>query len=127
MNTPENPYAAPHAALEDVSSGLNTSGMGKDAVVPEEVKGWCWGGFLWGWIWGIGNGTFIALLNLIPWVGLVVQIYLGVKGRELAWRNKRWESVEHFNRVQRLWSLWWLGLVGGVIALAFLFAILSEF
>jgi membrane protein YqaA with SNARE-associated domain len=45
---------------------------------------------------------------------------LGFKGREWAWRNKKWESVEHFQRVQRKWSLWSLLFVGvallGVIA-----------
>ncbi len=46
------------------------------------------------------------MLALIPYVGLIMAIVLGVKGREWAWKNKRWDSVEHFNRVQRLWSIW---------------------
>ena len=32
-------------------------------------------------------------------------IVLAFKGREWAWKNKEWESVEHFNRVQRKWSI----------------------
>ena len=47
-------------------------------------------------------------------------IYLGIKGRELAWRNERWDSLEHFNRVQRSWSLWGLVIIGiavlGIVA-----------
>jgi Tfp pilus assembly major pilin PilA len=39
-------------------------------------------------------------------------LILGVKGREWAWRNKRWESLEHFNRVQRKWSIWGLAIIG---------------
>ena len=31
---------------------------------------------------------------------------LGAKGSRWAWRNGRWESVEHFKRVQRLWAIW---------------------
>lgn len=39
------------------------------------------------------------------------------QGRELAWQNKRWESVEHFNEVQRKWSLWGIGLIFGTLLL----------
>ncbi len=31
---------------------------------------------------------------------------LGAKGSAWAWRNGRWDSVEHFRRVQRLWAIW---------------------
>lgn len=82
----------------------NTSGQGKSAVVPEEVKGLAWGAFFWSWIWGLFNRTWIALLVLVPIAGLVVWIMLLFKGREWAWRNKRWDSVEHFNKVQRNWA-----------------------
>lgn len=121
-----NPYQPPLAALEDAGqyAGENTSGRGKDAIIPDEIKGWSWGGFLWSWIWGIGNNTYIALLALIPYVGFIVSIYLGVKGRELAWRNKRWDSIEHFQSVQRKWALWWLWLVGGMALLGILAAII---
>jgi hypothetical protein len=43
--------------------------------------------------------------------------------RELAWRNKRWESVDHFNRVQRSWSKWALIIILGAMALGILAAI----
>ena len=32
-------------------------------------------------------------------------IILGFKGREWAWQNKHWDDVEHFQRVQRRWSV----------------------
>ena len=89
----------------------NTSGMGKDSIVPDEIKGWSWGGFCLNWIWAIFNKTWIGLLVLLsyfmglPLLGLVVSIVLGVKGREWAWRNKEWQGVEHFNDVQRKWSI----------------------
>lgn len=57
------------------------------------------------WIWALFNRTWVGLLALIPYVGFLVAIYLGIKGRELAWRNKRWESLQQFNRVQRRWSI----------------------
>lgn len=98
----------------------NTSGQGKTAVIPEEAKGLAWGAFLWTWIWGIFNRTWLALLTLIPLVGLVVWVMLLFKGREWAWQNKRWDSVEHFNRVQRSWAKAGLIFIGiavlGIIA-----------
>ncbi len=118
------PYTPPTAAVSDVSSGINNSGGGAGIEPPPGVKGWSWGAFLLNWIWSIGNKTWIGLLALIPYVGFIVGIYLGIKGRELAWRNKRWDSLEHFNRVQRQWSMWALIIVGGVFGLGILAAIL---
>ena len=83
----------------------NTSGLGELATVPEEVKGWNWGAFVLTWIWGICNGVLIALLCLIPFFGFIWAFVLGVKGNEWAWRNKKWDSIEHFKSTQRNWSI----------------------
>jgi hypothetical protein len=104
---------------------VNTSGMGKDAVIPDGVKGWSWGAFFLGWIWAIGNRTWIGLLCLIPYVGFVMAILLASKGREWAWRNKRWNSVAHFNEVQRKWSFWGVIFVVAVFGILFAIAIHS--
>ena len=118
----ENPYSAPSTSLEP-SDGENTSGRGSDSHIPAGVKGWAWGPFLLNWIWALGNRTWIGLLCLIPYIGFIPAIYLGFKGRELAWRNKRWDSLEDFNRVQRLWTIWSLILTVGVAGLGILAAI----
>jgi cation transporter-like permease len=86
-------------------------------VVPAEIDRWNWGAFLLNWIWGIGNNTFIALLTFIPFFGLVMPFVLGAKGSARAWRNGRWDSVEHFKRVQRRWAIWGVVLWLGAIAL----------
>ncbi len=85
----------------------NTSGQGESAIVPEEVKGWSWAGFGLTWIWGVFNGVLISLLILIPFpfFSLAWAIVLGVKGNEWAWRNKKWDSVEHFKNAQRPWNI----------------------
>jgi hypothetical protein len=83
----------------------NTSGQGASATVPEEVKGWSWAGFGLTWIWGVFNGVLISLLALIPGFALIWAIVLGIKGREWAWRNKKWDSVEHFKNTQRPWDI----------------------
>jgi len=101
----------------------NTSGMGSTAAVPAEVRGWNWGAFLLSWIWAIGNSTWIGLLALVPYVGWIMAIVLGVKGSEWAWQNRRWDSVEHFKKTQRTWAL--AGLIYFLVVLVIvLFAII---
>ena len=103
------------------------AGIERDEI-PQEIRGWNWGAFLLNWIWGVGNNTYIALLTLIPFVGLFMIFVLGAKGNRWAWQNGRWDSVEHFKRVQRRWAIaglviWlggavlWASIFGGVFAL----------
>ncbi len=94
--------------------------------IPAELDRWNWGAFLLNWVWGIGNNTFIALLTLVLFIGILIMPFvLGAKGSAWAWRNGRWDGVEHFKRVQRSWAIWgaiiWVaaivlfaGLFGGV-------------
>lgn len=110
---------------EDVTTPSNNSGM-EEKIFPEGVSGWSWGGFGLGLVWAIGNRIWIGLLALIPclllpYLGLMVHIYLGIKGRELAWKNKKWESVEEFDRIQNLWGKW--GVIFGILWLGMLLAI----
>ena len=84
--------------------------------IPPEIDRWNWGAFLLHWVWGVGNNTFIALLTLVPFFGILIMPFvLGAKGSRWAWRNGRWDSVEHFKRVQRLWAIWgaviWIGAI----------------
>jgi uncharacterized membrane protein YeaQ/YmgE (transglycosylase-associated protein family) len=110
----QNNYQPPSARLEELSYADNNSGGGSGVKPPDGVKGWSWGAFLLSWIWSLGNGVWMGLLALVPYVGFLMAIYLGIRGREHAWQSKRWESLEHFNRVQRSWSKW--GIVFVVVA-----------
>jgi hypothetical protein len=91
--------------------------------IPPEVDRWNWGAFLLNWIWGLGNNTWVALLALVPFVGFVMMFVLGAKGSAWAWRNARWQSVDHFRRVQRYWAiagaLAWLVVLGSFAAIFF--------
>jgi hypothetical protein len=87
----------------------NTSGQGASAVLPPEIRGWNWGAFLLNWIWGIGNGTWIALLMFVPLVNFVMPFVLGAMVIVWAWRNRMWRDVAHFKSVQRRWA--WAGLI----------------
>lgn len=101
----------------------NTSGQGHAAQMPAEAARWNWGAFLLTWIWGIGNSTFIAFLCFVPFVNLVMPFVLGARGGEWAWRNKRWESIEHFRATQRKWSIWGLVvLIASVVFFTVFFA-----
>ncbi|MDP2729046.1 MAG: zinc ribbon domain-containing protein [Dehalococcoidales bacterium] len=82
----------------------NTSGQGRLAEVPREIEGWNWGAFLLGWIWGVGNNTYISFLTLIPFIGIIVAFVLGTRGNEWAWRNRRWDSIKHFKVAQKNWA-----------------------
>ena len=99
----------------------NTSGQGAGVIVPYEVRkwngGWNWGAFWFEWLWGINHNVWISLLTLIPYVNLVMAIVLGIKGNEWAWQQRRWDSVEQFQRTQRIWSNWGLGIFIAVFAI----------
>jgi len=87
------------------SSGISMGHGRHESEVPVEIIKWNWGAFLLTWIWGLANKVYISLLALIPFVGIVMAFVLGFKGNEWAWKNKWWDSIEHFNRVQRQWTI----------------------
>lgn len=84
---------------------------------PVEAKNWNWGAFLLSWIWGIGNGVWIALIALIPPASLVMSIILGIKGGEWAWKTGKFASVEEFVATQKAWTKW------GVVAFILFFVV----
>jgi len=102
-----------------------TSGDLQVSEVPAGAKSWNWGAFLMTWIWGLGNSTYIALLALIPVVNLVMAVILGIKGGQWAWKNRRWQGIEQFTRVQGLWTAFGFGLLAGcLLVLAIVIALL---
>jgi len=100
----------------------NTSGQGKSAIIPEEVRGWNWGAFLLTWLWGVCNRVWIALLVLIPIPPFILAwaIVLGVKANEWAWRKKKWDSIEDFKRTQRKWSI-----AGAVVSVVYVIILIT--
>lgn len=83
----------------------NTSGQGKNAEIPAEIRGWNWGAFFLNWIWGIANGSFIALLMFVPLLNFIMPFILGAKGNQWAWQNRIWRDTAHFKSVQRKWAV----------------------
>ena len=110
------------------TSIINNSGQGKSSVVPDIVaKKFNWGAFFLNWIWCLANEYFkgalifffLPLVNLIPFIGsfiaLGLYIWLGINGNRIAWQQKRWDSVEHFHKVQKIWAI--VGVIFGFIGL----------
>lgn len=129
---------------------MNTSGQ--RSMVPVELQGgWNWGAaflaFFWGmahqiwWVVGVSLGLIAfwvfnyvlglspntrdiaAILFLLQFIAfLTLIICLGVRGNELAWKYRHWESIENCQRVQRIWAYWVLGLfLFGVVLFFVLF------
>lgn len=117
------PVAEPEAAsaAETFYRPSRTSGSPSRSplAMPAEVGGLSWGAFFWGWIWGLGNGTYIALLTLLPGINIVMAFVLLFKGRQWAWQNKHWDSLDAFNRSQRRWSV--SGWIICVLSVLFVF------
>lgn len=97
--------------------------------LPDVARKWSWGGFLLGWLWGVFNGVWISLLALIPFPGLAlaISIYLGARGRELAWRSRQWPSPEAFDKTQRRWGIAGLVVIVSSVGLAVLAGVLMAF
>ncbi|QIL51262.1 ribonuclease G [Weissella coleopterorum] len=84
-------------------------------VTPTEVKGWNWGAFMFNWMWGIGNKSYLPLLVFIPLFNIVWIFIVGAKGNEWAWENGDYKDVATFKAVQATWNR--AGLVAFVVAI----------
>jgi hypothetical protein len=106
---------------------MTVQGVNNPAEIPRELDRWNWGAFFLNWIWGLGNSTYIALLMFVPFVNLIMIFVLGARGSAWAWKNKQWQSVEHFKRAQKSWAIWglisWIAVI--VITVGFTFWIIS--
>ena len=123
---PPQPYGA-YPAYSPLPSG-------NDPAMLPHVQGWNWGAFVISWIWAFshrlpGWGVGILVLNLasnIPVVGILpglaafgLSIYLGIKGNDLAWRQRPFQGVEHFRATERVWRTW------GIVLFAILIAVIA--
>ena len=111
----------------------NANKYSNENKIEKYVHKWNWGAFLLFGIWGFFNGAWIEALVvwgcsfLIPYGGFLislgVSIYFGIKGNEIAWKRKNWQSFEDFKRIQKKWAIsglvvtiifFIIGLIGGL-------------
>ncbi len=105
----------------------------REPLPAELERAWNWGAFWLSFLWGlnhrayqtlvvfflaiIGYSLWLALLIrndggtaawmvlLLSWiVGLPFSVWYGIRGNAWAWKNREFESVEHFKKVQSVWA-----------------------
>ncbi|MCZ9310545.1 hypothetical protein PAF15_00945 [Weissella koreensis] len=96
-------------------------------VTPQEVKGWSWGAFMFSWIWGFGNKSYLTFFTLIPIFGFIWRFVCGFKGNDWAWKKGNYSSVDEFKKVQSTWNRAGLFLFILTIALSVIINIAIRF
>lgn len=108
------------------TSEVKIEGFGKNLTVKEPYQRWSWGAFGLGWIYlacmGYRYYGWLLILNLIlsgllrskdlginvigliTW--LIIIIFLGIKGRSIAWESRVWKNKEEFINTQKRWDIW---------------------
>lgn len=116
------PNTEPHSSAGSIPVADNYP------TLPAGITGWSWAAFLATPIWGIGNHVWLSLLSLIPGLGLLVMIWMGLKGRQMAWNRARWDGVEHFQLIQRRWSQWvvWIYIFSIVLTVGVFFGAMAK-
>jgi hypothetical protein len=88
---------------------------GAQDSVPPEIQRMVFntGAFFGGFIWAVGNRAWIGLFDVLSYALLplmpIWRLLMALRGNEWAWRARKWDSVEQFQRAQKRWG--WVGLV----------------
>ena len=118
------PYQPPASGYQPGGYGSygnldsNTSGMGPGYPAPPEASGWSFAGCIPYGLFAFINGSVLwgvlgIVLNFIGF-GIIYIIYIGIQGRELAWRNRRFANVQQYVDTMNAWNVW--GIVLAVIS-----------
>ena len=77
------------------------------------TKDFSWGAYFGTWIWGLYNRSY---MTLFMWVAgatplrELFKIYCGLKGNEWAYKGKKWNDVEAFNKSQKRQTIFFICL-----------------
>jgi hypothetical protein len=137
---PPTPSNAPPSGYSYNPFASNSSGTQGDVPVEIDRLKWNWGAFMFNRFWVYYHG--MSALGSILWVSFLglrlvhlvmpgplgsgfvclywlanfgVSVYLGMNGHRMAWRNRRFDSIQQYFAVQRAWMiggfvLWGVGL-----------------
>ncbi len=88
----------------------------------DELQKWNWGAFLWGGIWALGHklwlkGILGIVLSFIPFAGIGVAVWFGMKGNEWAWEQGSYSGKDDLRAKERKWVVAWLLIVPALIVL----------
>lgn len=92
-----------------------------------KINRWSWGGFFLNWVYLIGMKAkwwiiiLVFICNSIPVINIASLIYIGLEGRRMAWKQRKWQSFNQYLQVQKKWDIWGfvifiISLILGVIA-----------
>jgi len=101
----------------------NDSGRGDESRLPSELFGFNWGALLLNFVWGLSMKISWTWLHLVPIVGFVMPFVFWIRGNEWAWKYRRWDSIEHFKKVQEKWLI--AGIIFTVLSFILSFALMS--
>lgn len=91
----------------------NSSGTGLQAWTPKEAQGWTFAGFVPLGLFALSNnitswGLLALACSIVPYIGIVVLplcwIYIGINGKKLAWKLRKFESREQFKKTMAAWE-----------------------
>lgn len=124
--------AGPGAARAYGPVGLpadgNTSGMGDGFPLPPEASGWTFAGFVPFGLFSFNNGNSTwGIIGLLLWFfgfSIVYWVYVGITGKENAWRNRRFDSIAQYVETMRAWNAWGIGLLIAGIAFILIYIVL---
>ena len=113
-----------HVAVEQPVGASSAQAPGNE--IPDwMLSGWSWGPFLLPLPWVCWNGNaplkFVAAMvfiaDFVPGAkvvgivaGLVLGIYLGIKGNRIMAANREFRNVDAFVAVRTAWAYWGLGV-----------------
>lgn len=126
-NTNQNNYQNPNNNFNyPQGQPVNPPVYGK----TQPVTGWNWGACMYGWIWGLANGTWMPLLGILPILNMFWWIVCGIKGNEWALNSGMWKTVEEFNAVQKSWNragkvMFWVTFIFLVIYFVLIFGVIG--
>jgi hypothetical protein len=106
--------------------------MGPGYPAPAVASGWTFAGcvpfglfafFNKSVVWGLVGllGGFVPIASIFPIVALVYAIYIGIQGRELAWRGRKFASVGQYEETMTVWNTWGAALAVVSVLLGVLF------
>ncbi|MCF7809654.1 hypothetical protein K9N50_01560 [bacterium] len=101
----------------------NDSGQGDDSRLPQELFGLNWGALLLNFVWGLAMKIPWTWLHVVPIIGFIMPFVFLFRGNEWAWKYRRWDSIEHFKKVQDKWLM--AGIIFTVISFILSIALMS--
>lgn len=95
-------YSGNQGYVNNNQMGVNTNYTVNQGTQP--ITGWCWGAFMYNWIWGIAHKCYLPLLCFIPIFGLFWLFVCGAKGHSWAMNSGLFRTVEEYNASMSTWN-----------------------